>query len=32
MTDSERIHFKCKACKEYAEPDRSVYEGFVDWA
>ena len=32
MTDNERIHFKCRACKEYAEPDRSVYDGFVDWA
>ncbi len=32
MTDNGRIHFKCRACNEYAEPNRTVREGFVDWA
>lgn len=32
MSDNERIRFKCKVCDKYVEPDRSVHEGFVDWA
>ena len=32
MTDNERIFFKCKACNKYVEPDRTVQDGFVDWA